>query len=139
MAPSTSPICRALLVPTAWAAVPMPMPRAMGWVMWQTLQTVSAISAPRMPVKITIAPVRAAMPPSSWLTSMLMAVVTLLGSSVMYWLWSSFSSRASTRTLPRLASVPARIPMTMASTFLRSRSHFSYSGTARLTVAGSSR
>ena len=126
-------------MPTAWAAVPMPMPRAMGWVMWQTLQTISAMRAPRMPVRMTMAPVRAAMPPSSLLTSMLMAVVTDFGSRVMYWLWSSLSSRDSTRTLPRLASVPAKIPMTMASTFLRSRSHFSYRGTARLTVAGSSR
>lgn len=33
MAPSTSPICRALLVPTAWAEVPMPTPLAMGSVM----------------------------------------------------------------------------------------------------------
>ena len=80
-----------LFVPAAagvmdlWAGLhamllPVPMPRAMGWVMWQTLQTVSAMRAPRMPVRMTMAPVRAAMPPSSLLTSMLMAVVTDFGS-----------------------------------------------------------
>ncbi len=38
---------------------------------------------------------------------MLMAVVTDFGSRVMYWLWSSLSSKDNTSTLPRLASVPA--------------------------------
>ena len=52
MAPSTSPICRALLVPTAWAAVPMPTPLAMGSVIWNSLHTVSASRAPTMPVTI---------------------------------------------------------------------------------------
>ena len=37
MAPSTSPICRALLVPTAWAEVPMPTPFAMGSVMTKVM------------------------------------------------------------------------------------------------------
>ena len=117
----------------------MPMPLAMGLVMRNTLQTVSAASAPTMPVKITMAPVRVAMPPSSRETSMLMAVVTDLGSRVMYCSWFRSSSRASASTLNRLAITPASTPATMATRFLHSRSHFSYSGTARLTVAGSSR
>ena len=92
-----------------------------------------------MPVKITSAPVSAAIPPSSAAISILMAVVTDLGSSVTYCVWSSRSSSASTSTLPRLAATPARIPAKIAAQLRQSSSHFSYSGTARLTVAGSSR
>ena len=41
--------------------------------------------------------------------------------------------------LPRLTSVPTEMPAMMAAAFSFSRSHFSYSGMARLIVAGSSR
>ena len=139
MAPSTSPICSALLVPTAWAAVPMPTPLAMGSVMWNNLHTVSASSAPTMPVTMTMAPVRAAMPPSSAATSMLMAVVTDFGSRVAYCSWVRSIASASAKALPRLTSVPTEIPAMMAGAFSLSRFSFSYSGMASATVAGSSR
>ena len=139
MAPSTSPIWRALLVPTAWAEVPMPTPLAMGSVMWKTLQTVSASRLPAMPVRMTMAPVRAAMPPSSAATSMLMAVVTDLGSRVTYCSRVRSMATASAKALPRLTRVPTEMPAMMAAAFSLSRSHFSYSGMARLMVAGSSR
>ena len=43
----------------------MPMPLAMGSVMWKALQITSASRLPAMPVRMTTAPVRAAIPPSS--------------------------------------------------------------------------
>ena len=117
----------------------MPTPLAMGSVMWNTLQTVSASRLPAMPVRMTMAPVRAAMPPSSAATSMLMAVVTDLGSRVTY--CSRVRPMATVRAsaLPRLTRVPTEMPAMMAAAFSLSRSHFSYSGMARLMVAGSSR
>ena len=117
----------------------MPTPLAMGSVMWKTLQTVSASRLPAMPVRMTMAPVRAAMPPSSAATSMLMAVVTDLGSRVTYCSRVRSIATASAKALPRLTSVPTEMPAMMAAAFSLSRSHFSYSGMARLMVAGSSR
>ena len=92
-----------------------------------------------MPVTITMAPVSAAMPPSSAATSMLMAVVTDLGSRVAYCSRVRSSASASASALPRLTSVPTEIPAMMAAAFALSRSSFSYSGMASATVAGSSR
>ena len=58
-----------------------------------------------MPVRITMAPVRAAMPPSSAATSMLMAVVTDLGRRVAYCSRVKPSARARARvTMPTTAS-----------------------------------
>ena len=92
-----------------------------------------------MPVRMTMAPVRAAMPPSSAATSMLMAVVTDFGRRVAYCSRVRSSARARAKALPRLTSVPTEMPAMMAAAFSFSRSHFSYSGMARLMVAGSSR
>ena len=117
----------------------MPMPLAMGSVMWHTLQTVSASRLPAMPVRMTMAPVRAATPPSSAATSMLMAVVTDFGSRVAYCSLVRSIASAKASALPRLTSVPTEMPAMMAAAFSLSRSHFSYRGMARLMVAGSSR
>ena len=116
----------------------MATPFAMGLVMWNHLQTLCASRFPTIPVRITTAPVRDAMPPNSAEISMLMAVVTDLGSNVTNWAWSSPSAHAMTRTIPRLTTVPAAMPARMAAAFLRRSVHFSYSGTASDTVAGSS-
>ena len=62
MAPSTSPICRALLVPIACADVPSAKPFASGSVMWQILQTVSPSRLPTIPVRMMTAPASAAVP-----------------------------------------------------------------------------
>ena len=78
-----------------------------------------------MPVRITMAPVRAAMPPSSEETSMLMAVVTDLGSIVMYCSCSSRSTSDRSRTLKRLTRVPAAMPAMMAAMFFFRSSSFS--------------
>ena len=117
----------------------MPMPLAMGSVMWKALQITSASRLPAMPVRMTTAPVRAAMPPSSAATSMLIAVVTDLGRRVAYCSRVRPIASASASTLPRLTSVPTEMPAMMAAAFSFNRSHFSYSGMARLMVAGSSR
>ena len=82
MAPSTSPISMALVVPMACEAVPMATPRAMGSVMWNALQTDSAIMLPITPVMMMTATVMDTWPPSCSLTPMPMAVVMDLGSSV---------------------------------------------------------
>ena len=138
MAPSVSPISSALLVPMAWAAVPMATPLAMGSVMRSRRNSPSPNRLPTMPVRMTTAPVRDAMPPSSADTSMLMAVVTDLGSSVTNWVWSSPMAQPMSSTLARLVRVPAAMPARMALALRRKISHFSYSGTASDTVAGSS-
>ena len=46
------------------------------------------------------------------------------------------STQAIASTLPRLVSTPAAIDAKIAARFFSSRSHFSYRGIARLTVAG---
>ena len=91
-----------------------------------------------MPVRMMTAPAREAVPPSVSAMSMPMAVVTDLGSRVTALARSMFSTQAITSTLPRLVMTPAKMAARMAPTFFSSRSHFSYSGMARLTVAGAS-
>ena len=82
------------------------------------------------------APASAAVPPSVSATSMPMAVVTDFGKKLTAWARSSLSSQAIASTLPRLVSTPAAIDAKIAARFFSSSSHFSYSGIARLTVAG---
>lgn len=53
MAPWTSPISRALVVPRAWATVPMPTPWATGSVILNTLIIIGAIMMPTIPRIIT--------------------------------------------------------------------------------------
>ena len=136
MAPSISPICRALLVPIACADVPSAKPFASGSVMRQILQTVSPSRLPTIPVRMMTAPASAAVPPSVSATSMPMAVVTDFGKKLTAWVRSSLSTQAIASTLPRLVSTPAAIDAKIAARFFSSSSHFSYSGIARLTVAG---
>ena len=75
MAPSTSPISMAFVVPMAWEADPMAIPLATGSVMWKSRQTVSAIMLPMIPVMIIQATVIVTIPPISSDTPMPMAVV----------------------------------------------------------------
>ena len=81
------------------------------------MQTDSASRLPAMPVRITMAPVRAAMPPSSAATSMLMAVVTDLGRRDAVMAASSPNRRQSRRMLPMEAAEPTTHPTRMGSQF----------------------
>ena len=65
-----------------------------------------------------------------------MAVVTDLGRRVTALARSIRSTQAISSTLPRLVSTPARMAARIAPTFFSRSSHFSYSGMAKLTVAG---
>lgn len=79
MAPSTSPISKALDVPSAWDDVPMAIPRTIGFLILNTLINVGANTAPMMPVMITAAIVIGTMPPKEELTSIAIGVVTDFG------------------------------------------------------------
>ena len=50
IAPSTAPISIAFAVPTAWEAVPMAIPLAIGSLMWRRRRNFSANMLPRTPV-----------------------------------------------------------------------------------------
>ena len=79
MAPSSSPISRAFVVPTAWLQVPMATPLAMRLFTRKIFDMSGAKMAPRMPVMMTAATVMDVMPPSCSDTAMAMGVVTDLG------------------------------------------------------------
>ena len=105
----------------------------------KSLHTVWALRLPKMPVRMMTAVVRAGMPPSSAETSTPMAVVTDLGSRLTAAARSRRNTHARARMAPTLTTAPAPMPERIAAAFFRRASHCSYSGTARLTVAGSSR
>lgn len=65
IAPCSSPISIALLVPTAWLVAPMAMPSATGSVIWNSLAKTGARIAPSTPVIMTAAAVRPDKPPGS--------------------------------------------------------------------------
>ncbi len=63
MAPWTSPISIAFVVPSAWLAVPMATPCATGFLMRKNLQTSGAVTAPVIPVMTIETIVMDGMPP----------------------------------------------------------------------------
>ena len=79
MAPSSSPISSAFVVPTAWLHVPMATPLAMPSRTRNRRAMSGAVMAPRMPVTMTAATVMDVTPPSCSDTAMAMGVVTDLG------------------------------------------------------------
>ncbi len=79
MAPSSSPISSAFVVPTAWLHVPMATPFAMRLFTRKILVISGAKMAPKMPVMMTAATVIDVMPPSSCDTAMAIGVVTDFG------------------------------------------------------------
>ena len=79
MAPSTSPISRALVVPVTWLLVPMATPMATGFVILNSLAKDGQTKAPKLPVMIIPATVMAGIPPKASVRLHPMAVVTDLG------------------------------------------------------------
>lgn len=78
-APSISPISSALDVPTAWEEVPIPMPMAMAFKCGSSLTNIGEITAPIIPVIITIMTVMEAFPPSILASEIAMGVVIDFG------------------------------------------------------------
>lgn len=117
MAPSISPISMAFAVPMAWEAVPSARPLATGSRIRSSRKMSSAMTFPRIPVRMMTATVMVSMPPSSLERSMPMAVVMDFGSSVTYCPWFRENSFASKKTLDRLVSTPAAMPPATAFRF----------------------
>ena len=139
MAPSSSPISSAFVVPTAWLHVPMATPFAMRLFTRKIFDISGAKMAPRMPVIITAATVMDVMPPSSCDTAMAMGVVTDFGMNDTAISSPRPSSSHSVYALIIETHEPTRQPQKMGMKCCLRIWRWRYTEYASATVAGPSR
>ena len=139
IAPSTSPSSIAFVVPIAWELVPSARPLDIACLIRKHLQINSPIIFPKIPVMIMDVAVIATYPPSSCDISMPIAVVIDFGRSVTY----SVCDKPNKMDIPKmeikLVRTPEKMPARIAQKCFFNKSNFSYSGIAKLTVAGVSK
>ena len=82
-------------VPTAWAAAPLESPCAIGLLMPTNLRNGNPMTAPRIPVRMTMMAVNEGMPPVIWATSIANGVVADFGAREM----------ATSRVAPRYFAI----------------------------------
>ena len=117
IAPSVSPISTALLVPTAWLAVPIATPAATGFFTRNALISKGANMEPKIPVMITAATVTGTIPPCCLEISIAIGVVTDLGSIEAVSFSSSLKARHNPYTLSIEVSEPAAQPRSTGNKF----------------------
>ena len=120
MAPWTSPISIAFVVPSAWLAVPMATPCATGFLMRKNLQTSGAVTAPVIPVMTIETIVMDGMPPICSDTTEPIGMVIDFGmsESMSVLLIPKIFAQAITQTM--LTVLPTTIPARIGShAFLR--------------------
>lgn len=136
MAPSVSPISKALLVPTAWEAVPRETPLAIGWLIFKTLNTVGPTTAPIIPERTMARTVIDEVPPKLLVISIPIGVVTLFDNKETVKLLSNPKKSDMETTDNTLTKLPTKIPVNIGKKFFLSSGKFLYSGTAKTIVAG---
>ena len=125
IAPSSSPISRALTVPIACAAAPIANPTAAGSFRRNNRQSERAQIFPKMPVTMIAATVKVGIPPNSPESAMPIAVVIDFGSMEIYCSCVKPKSMESKRIEERLANTPQKAPTKMAFQFFFKRSYCS--------------
>ena len=135
-APYLRPRSMAVDVPTAWLAVPMDNPWAMGLSTCPQLRTLNPSTAPNRPTHTTTAAVSEGIPPTLLVTSIAMGVVTDLAASevMIVGLAPSHLAVMTTETIPTRQPVSWEIRMG-SSCFFISR-NWRYKGTPKATTAG---
>ena len=111
MAPSVSPISNALLVPTAWEAVPNDTPLEIGLLIFKTLNTVGPTTAPIIPERTMARTVIDETPPKLLVISIPIGVVTLLDNKETVKLLSKPKKSDIEITDNTLTKLPTKIPV----------------------------
>lgn len=106
-APYRSLLSIAADVPTAWAAVPIERPWAIGLFIRLSLTILKPAIPPNIPVQTTTAAVSEGIPPTADEISMAIGVVTALGASDIIISWEAPKSFANTTTDTIPATHPA--------------------------------
>ena len=136
IAPSTSPISKALDVPIAWDDVPRAAPTATGSLIFNSLNIIGPKIFPITPVITITDTVREGMPPIFLDISIPIGVVMLLGSRLSI-ISSSKLNRLDQKKTDVIATIePTKIPNKSVNPLSLSMDQFLYNGMAKATVAG---
>ena len=114
IAPSTSPICSALVVPRAWLQVPMATPFATGSVTRNSLRTCSQKVFPVIPATQIEPTVIPTIPPYWSERAIPIAVVIDFGRRETYSTCEILKQRQQTKIIDKFARVPTKIPPIIA-------------------------
>ncbi len=136
MAPCTSPISIAFVVPSAWLDVPIATPCATGFLMRKYRQTSGAVTAPVIPVMTIDTIVIEGMPPICSETTEPIGMVMDFGMSESMSVLLMLKILAQAITPAMLVMQPTRIPVKIGSQLFLSAWMCLYSGTASSTVTG---
>ena len=126
----------AVEVPTAWAAVPMERPWAIGLPTCISFIVLNPRIAPSNPTQTTTAAVSEGMPPNVLVTSMAIGVVTDLGANDRITSWDAPINLAINTTETTPIKQPASCDSKIGSNCFLIVSNWRYNGTPNATTAG---
>ena len=136
IAPSTSPSSNALLVPTAWAAVPSAIPLDIECLIPPIYSIASPIIYPKIPVRIIQTTVIDSIPPKIFVSDIPIGVVIDLGNIEYSICESAFATLQISTTHINDIKTPVSIPTNISFIYFLNRWNCLYRGTAKTTVTG---